>query len=119
MLFGFNKYVVYVIVAVTVLAVASTAILMWKASIRREALLEFNNKQLEQTVKEQQKFLEDMKAVNANQKKIIDDMTTKNEELSKQLKSIEDFLDSDEAKKNDRESSDLLKRTIKELSGQK
>lgn len=114
-----NKYVLYAIIAAVALIAIGTYIWSWEESIKREALLQFNNQQLEQTIQEQTKVMSDLRAINANQKKIIDDMNARNDELETQLKALEEYLASDEGKKDDRPSSNTLKRTVKELSGQK
>jgi uncharacterized coiled-coil protein SlyX len=117
--FGLNKYVIYAVGAVVAALIILGYVAMWKASIKREALLQFNNEQLEQTLKEQSQTMENLKAVNTNQKLIIEQMNSKNEELSDKLKSVEDYLDSEETRKNNRPASVILKHTVKELSGQK
>ena len=116
-MFGFNKYAVYAVIALIVVAVATTYILMWKHSIRQQALLEFNNKQLEQVIKDQQKFMSDMKTINDNQRTIIDSMNKQNEEFSNQLKDLEGYLGSDVGNKDSEPSSEVLKKTIKQLGG--
>lgn len=118
-MFGFNKYIVYAIIIAIAIAVLSTYVIMWKSSIRTQALLEFNNKQLEQTIRDQETFITNMKSVNDSQRAIIDDTQKKNEELSKQLTDVEEFLNSEESRKNDRPASPIIKETIRRLSGQK
>jgi len=118
-MFGFNKYIVYAILAAIAIAILSTYVIMWKSSIRKQALLEFNNKQLEQTIRDQETFITNMKTVNDSQRAIIDDTQKKNEELSKQLTDVEEFLNSEESRKNDRPASSIIKETIRKLSGQK
>jgi uncharacterized coiled-coil protein SlyX len=119
-MFGFaNKYIVYGVIALIASAIIATYIYSWKASIRREALLEFNNNQLEQTIREQEKTIANMKAITDSQRVIIDSMQKKNEEVSKQLAEIEEYLNSEEVKKTDRPTSSVIKETIRRLSGQK
>jgi Tfp pilus assembly protein PilN len=111
-----NKYVVYGILALIAIAVGTTYFIMWKASIKQQALLEFNNKQLEQVIEEQKLFNENMKALSASSKVIIETMSQKNEEVSTKLKNLEDYLTEQESKQTT-ESSEVLKRTIIELGG--
>ena len=115
----FNKYIVYGVLALLATAFLTAYVLMWKASIRREALLEFNNNQLERTIKDQETFITNLKTLNESQKKIIAETQKRNEEISKQLADIEIYLNSEEAKKNDRPSSVVIRETIRRLSGQK
>lgn len=115
-MFGYNKYIVYGVLALIATAVITTYVLMWKHSIRQQALLEFNNKQLEQVVKDQQTFIKNMQEIQSLQKKTIDDINIKNAELQSKLNGIETYLDSDAAVNDSKESSDVLKKTIQELS---
>lgn len=116
MLFGFNKYVIYAIAAAIFLAVATTYVLMWKHSIRQQALLEFNNKQLEQIIKDQQEFMAKMKELSKNQEIVLEDLKKKNEELSTKLSDIDNYLNTEETKpENNGQSSTVLKNTFKGL----
>lgn len=115
MIFGFNKYIVYAIIAAIAIAILTTYVIMWKASIRQQALLEFNNKQLEQIIKDQQTFLKQMNEVNEKQKQILQDLTKKNDELNSKLTDIESYLNSEESTKDNRESSNVLKETFRQL----
>lgn len=114
-----SKYLFYIILAVVIAAAVTGYVLLWEASIKREALLQFNNQQLNQTLEEQKKYVKNLQDINANQKKIIDDMNKKNDQLESELKTLEEYLNSAEAKKEDRTASEILKRTIQELSGKR
>lgn len=92
---------------------------MWKASIRKEALLEFNNKQLEQIIKDQEKNISDLNNIHQITNKVLEELRTRNEVLEKQVGVLETYLNSTEVQKSDRLSSDILNETIKQLSGQK
>lgn len=116
-MFGYNKYVVYGVLAAIAAAVIGTYIYMWRANIRHEALLEFNTKQMERVLKDQEAFLKTMKDVAELQKKAVDDLNSKNDELQTRLTKLDAYLNSTEAQKGDREASEILKRTIEELSG--
>jgi len=111
-----NKYVVYGVLALIAIAVATTYIVMWKASIKQEALLQFNNTQLEQVVQEQKKLNTNLKALSESSKVILDTMNQKNDELSTKLGGLEDYLKEEETKPS-ASSSEVLKRTIRELGG--
>lgn len=116
MFFGLNKYVIYAIGAAILLAVITTYVLMWKHSIRQQALLEFNNKQLEQVIKDQQTFMNQMKELSVKQESILSDLKKKNEELSGKLSEIDTYLTTEETKpENNTQSSEVLKNTIKGL----
>lgn len=118
-MFGLDKYVIYGILAAITIAVFSTFVIMWKSSIKQSALLEYNNKQLETVMKEQQKFIDNMNKIYNVQKETLDLMNKKNNELADQLQDIEIYLNSDQTNKEDRPSSNILKETIKKLGSQK
>lgn len=118
-MFGFNKYVIYGIILATAISIFSTFVLMWKSSIRQQALLEANNKQLTQVVEDQQKFIKQMNDVFTLQQMTIDELSKKNDQLSIQLSGIETYLNSDKSIKDNRPSSELLKETIRRLGNTK
>ena len=117
MLFGLNKYIVYAIIAGIAITILSTYVLMWKHNVRQQALLEFNNKQLEQVLKDQQKFIIDMNKISEDQKTIVNDLTKKNDQLADQLRDLNEYLTSDQANTDSQASSKVLKNTIKTLGG--
>lgn len=85
-------------------------------NVRSAALAEWNKKQMEQVI-------EDQKRLDAGVNKLREATEQMREQAKKIQQSIDDqsgrideYLDSDEAKKADRPSSDVLKRTMKELS---
>jgi Tfp pilus assembly protein PilN len=118
-MFGLSKYTVYAIIAGIAITILSTYVLMWKHNIRQQALLEFNNKQLEQVIKDQQKFMIDMNKISEDQKIIVNDLNKKNDQLSDQLRDLNVYLTSDQANKDSQDSSKVLKNTIKILGGKK
>lgn len=117
-MFGFNKYIIYAILVAVSISIFTTFVLMWKNSIRQQALLEANNKQLTQLVKDQEHFIKKMNEIYQIQKDSIETINKKNEELRTQLSSLEVYLSSDTVQGN-RASSEVLRETIKQLSGKK
>lgn len=111
-----NKYVLYGALALIAITILTTAYFSWKNSIKQEALLEFNNKQLEEVIAEQKKTNENMKIIHDRSKELIDTMNKKNDELDQKFKNFQDFLSEEESKPSP-ESSEVLKRTIRELGG--
>lgn len=95
------------------------AIKIHDSRIRREALNEFNKKQLELTVKSQQEFLERSKRLEELGQTTIDELKKQREELDRRLSDIDVYLSSPEVKKNDKEVGQILKETIRRLGGQK
>ena len=110
-----NKYVVGGVAVLLLLASIGVSLLVWKHSIETAATLQFNKQQLEQVVADQQKLTKTLNKINEIQQKISDELAVKNQALDEKLIGIETYLTSPEAKKSDRVSSDVLKKTIEEL----
>ena len=117
-MFGLNKFTIYGIIIAVSISIFTTFVLMWKQSIRQQALLEANNRQLTQIVKDQEQFIKKMNEIYQIQKDSIESINKKNEELRNQLSSLEVYLSSDTIQGN-RASSEVLRETIKQLSGKK
>lgn len=90
----------------------------WKNSVEQAALMEYNQKQLEQIIKDNEAFQQKMQEVADKQKVIQEDMNRQNDEINTKLKNIDDYLNSAEAKKQDKPSSVILKNTVGQIKGQ-
>ena len=87
----------------------------WKRDIERQALMGFNQKQMEQSLKDQQEFLKNQEQISRAQKEAARDLLEENQKINRQLGSVSTYLNSADAKKSDRPASDILKNTIEEL----
>ena len=112
---NYSKYIIYLLAAAALLAAIWFGIHEWELKIAQQAQLEFNNQQLQQTIKDQKIINEQLTVVNDNQNKIIIDLNEKNSKLVDTLKKIDEYLDSDAAKKIDHPASKIIKKTIEEL----
>lgn len=115
-LFGGSKLVVYVFIAITLTATVFGAYYAWKRDIERQALLEFNQKQMEQSLKDQQEFMKKQEKISRAQQEAARELVEENQKISRKLGSVTSYLGSADAKKNDRPASDVLKNTIEQLS---
>jgi Tfp pilus assembly protein PilN len=106
-----NKYAMYAMAALALVGIYFA----WKNNVEQAALMEYNQKQMEQVIHDQQLFQQKMDEVQNNQKAIVEDLAKKNDELTQKLTDLNTFLDSTEAKKEDKPSSTLLRSTIKQL----
>ena len=114
-MFGFN----FKLIAIGILVVVAIgAIYSWKQSIKREATLEFNNAQLQKTIDDQNEYINKLKLVDEEQKEILNSLNIKNTELTGKLNFVTNYLTSEQANKDSRESSLVLKNTFKELAGE-
>jgi uncharacterized protein HemX len=83
---------------------------------KQTALQEYNIKQLEQSLKDKEKFIEQQQTISKNKDEAITKLQNQKAALDNKLKTIESAIDVEVGKGNDRSSSDILKETIKRLS---
>lgn len=82
---------------------------------KQTALQEYNMKQLEQNIKDNQKLMSDLENISKNKDEVISKLQKQREALDNKLKTIESDIDVEVGKGNDRPSSDILKETIRKL----
>ena len=111
-MFGLNKIAIYIILAVMFIGSLTATYLSWVSSIKHEALIEFNQEQIKKSAKEQQDFMIAQKEIFGNQQASIQQLLEQNSKLTNKINNINTFLSSDIAKKSDRPSSDVLKKTL-------
>ena len=87
----------------------------WRQGIEREALLEYNQKQLEQNIADQEAYRVKMQLIQKAQDELIKKNTEDKKVFEEKMNSARDYLDSAEAKKSDRPASEVLKETVKKL----
>ena len=79
------------------------------------ALQQYNIKQLEQTIKDRDAYINEIENVNRTRSEAVNNLLQKNKELEKKLESVVSQIDKHVGAGNDRESSQILKDTIKSL----
>jgi hypothetical protein len=89
------------------------------ASIRNEALASFNRQQLEIVAREQEEFARQSRVLQETQIRIMQELSKKIEETEKKIADIDQFLESPDARKDDRPASNVLKETLKRLGAPK
>lgn len=109
----FNSTTINLILSALITAVLSGGYFFWKNSVEQEAINRVKVLQLEQQVKEQQEYIKDIEALNKDSNEIISDLKDKTIKMNEKVKNLESYLDNN---KDDKESSEVLKRTFKELS---
>jgi len=110
---SFNSTTINLILSALITAVLSGGYFFWKNSVEQEALNRVKVLQLEQQVKEQQEYIKDIEALNKDSNEIITNLKNKENDLNTKLRNLESYLDNN---KDDKESSEVLKRTFRELS---
>ena len=111
-----SRNFIYGLVAAVLATIFGIFIHNYNETIRQAALAEYNLKQAQQTINDQNKFIEEMQNINKDKEKIVNDLIKQRESVEQSLKDIEERIRSN-PKSADREASDLLKQTIKELEG--
>jgi Flp pilus assembly protein TadB len=114
-----TRIYIYAIIAVVVFGALTGTYYSWRKSIERQALLEFNQKQLEQTMADQAEFRRKMQEIAEKQEEILKKNDEDRRAFEEKIKGAQTFIESEEARKSDRPASDLLKETIKRLKDTK
>jgi hypothetical protein len=89
------------------------------ASIRNEALSSFNRQQLEIVAREQEEFARQSRILQETQIRIMQELSKKIEETEKKIADIDQFLESPDARKDDRPASNVLRETLRRLGAPK
>ena len=114
-LLGGSKIIVFIIRGMTLIGSIFGIYYAWKRDIERQALMGFNQKQMEQSLKDQQEFLKNQEQISRAQQEAAKNLLEENQKINRQLGSVSTYLNSADAKKSDRPASDILKNTIEEL----
>jgi len=91
----------------------------WKHQVEQQALMEYNQRQLEQALKDREEFQQKMSEIENKQRNVEENLAKQNDEVAQKLTNIDNYLLSPEVNKQDKQSSEVLKNTITELSGKK
>lgn len=110
-----NRLVLIIFGSILLISILSGIYYGWRKGVEREALLEYNQRQLEQTIKDQEEFRRKMNEIQKVQEDIIKQNAEDRKEFAKKMNEALDDLNTEEAKKADRPASDILKQTIRKL----
>lgn len=116
-MFGLERIGIYAIGALLAAGVIFGIYYTWKSNIERAALLEYNQKQLEQSLKDSENLKKKLNDIEKKQGEIIKQTEEDRKAYEEKIKSVDEYLSSLEVRKADRPSSDVLKNTIKQLGG--
>jgi uncharacterized protein with von Willebrand factor type A (vWA) domain len=115
---NFGKIQLYLAIGTFLIGMLTIGYIGWKHQIEAAALSDYNRKQLEQVIQDQQDFQNKMRTIEDTQKSLSDSLARQNEVITKKFNSIDSFLSSPEAQKSNRPASEVLKKTIKKLAGE-
>ena len=113
----FNKPLFYVFMLLVLISVGLYYTSM--QDVKKIALMEYNREQLEENIKQQQLMMERQQKISDMQLTIQKQLSDQNEKLTAKLSTIDRYLSSDDAKKANRPSSDVLRNTLRMLSEKK
>ena len=111
----------YLFIFILILAAAGAFYLSIQKRIaleRAEATYQYNLNQLQQAIKDKDKHIETLNKINEDKERIVSDLIQKKDELETRLKQVEDEVNVEVGKGNDRESSSILKNVFKKLGNQ-
>jgi len=109
-----SRNFIYGLIAAIAATVIGIFIHNYNETIRQAAIAEYNLKQAQQTVIDQQKYIEQMEAINKDRSKMVIELQKRKEYVDQKLIEIEDKLRNN-PKVINKDASDLLKETIKAL----
>lgn len=110
-LLGLNKVVAYAIGAVLLLGAVGTTYYVWKRGVENAALMEYNQRQLEQNARDQAEFMRRQEELAEQQRRAARELAEQNRRLQSRVNSINQMLSQEE----DSPAPDVIRRTIERL----
>ena len=110
-----SRIYMYAIVAFVVLSALTGTYYSWRKGIERQALLEYNQKQLEQNMADQAEFRRKMQEIEKKQEEIVKKNVEERKAFEDKISNAQTYIDSEEVRKSDRPASNILKETVKRL----
>ena len=108
-----NSWTINLVLGIVMAVIAGGGIYIWKSSIEEATLAEARIEALQKELALQETYINDLTELNKESNKLIAEMKDKNSYLNDTLKGLDVYLDTH---KDEKESSEVLKRTIRELS---
>ena len=108
-----NSWTINLVLGLILSVIVGGGYYVWKNNVEEAAVAELKIQQLEAELKSQEKLVEDLTAINKESNEIIADLKDKETTLNERLAGLSEYLKNH---KDDKESSEVLKRTFKELS---
>jgi hypothetical protein len=109
----FNSWTINLIAGIILTVMLGGGYWLWKGSIEDAAIAQLKIEQLETELKAQQQLVEDLTAINKEGNELIADLKQKEINLNQKLSDLDVYLKNN---KDTKESSEVLKRTFKDLS---
>lgn len=109
----FNSWTINLILGIVISIMAGAGYYTWKNSIEEAALAQSKIQALEQEIATQQELIKDLESINKEGNALIADLRDKEIDLNQKLSELETYLKNHVDTK---ESSEVLKRTFKDLA---
>lgn len=111
----FGRLQLYIVIGIFVFGAMTAGYYSWRKGIEREALLEYNQRQLEQNVKDQEILKQQLEDISAKQKEVEAANAADKKAFKDKIESIDADLSTKETAATDRPASDVLKKTVTKL----
>lgn len=109
-----GKIGLYLIIGLVSMGSLTGIYYSWRKGIEREAMMAYNQKQLEQNLKDQERLKQQLADINKKQEEFIKKNKEDKKRFGKKIDGIKNIIDSDGV--DDRPASDVLKKTFEELN---
>lgn len=111
----FGRLQLYIVIGIFAFGALTAGYYKWRAGIEREALLEYNQQQLEQSIKDKEEMQKQLHEID-EAKRVIEERNAADKKVFKdKLDSIAVELNSKQTAADDREASKVLKDTVNKL----
>jgi len=111
----FGRIQLYIVAGLFLFGILTTVYYKWRQGIEREALLEYNQQQLEQSIKDKEKLRQHLEEIDKKQKEIEAINAAEKKVFKDKLETINTELNSKEVNDTDRPASKVLKDTVNKL----
>ena len=108
-----NSWTINLILGIVMAIIAGGGIYIWKSSIEEATLAEVKLQEMAKQLELQEAVIEDLNELNKESTRMVAELKDKAAYLDQTLKGLDVYLDTH---KDEKESSEVLKRTIRELS---
>jgi len=95
-----GKIAMYVVAGLTAITIVWGAVAYHDSQVKQMATYEYNQKQLEQTVKDQADQISKLRQTDVDQQAIVDAVSQKNNDLNQKTDAINNYISNQPADKN-------------------
>lgn len=111
----FGRLQLYIIIGIFAFGALTAGYYSWRKGIEREALLEYNQQQLEQNVKDKEEMRKQLEEIDTAKREIEERNDADKKAFKDKINSITTELSTKQTTDSDRPSSKILKETVNKL----